>query len=117
MTPLSGQASNSPQQEPTVEAGVDMLKRIESSRIFQWSMILIGRLLRVFSVLRLVSVVPELHSLINALLKTMMTEEHNAETEEQAHQERLELVKQLNLMQHKIDAMHTLLKEQQGRTG
>ncbi|NKB32512.1 MAG: ion transporter [Pseudomonadales bacterium] len=164
--------------------------------------VLIGRLLRVFRVLRLVSVVPELRSLINALLKAIprmgyiallmfiifyiygaigslffsgidevlwgdvsiamltlfrvatfedwtdvmyatqeefplswifylsfifltafvflnmmvgailevMTAEHNKEAEESAHQERLDMVEQLNQMQEKMNEMHTLLR-------
>ncbi|MDD9895979.1 MAG: ion transporter [Gammaproteobacteria bacterium] len=168
--------------------------------------VLIGRLLRVFRVLRLVSVVPELRSLINALLKAIprmgyiallmfiifyiygavgslffsnidevlwgdvsiamltlfrvatfedwtdvmygtmevfplswifylsfifltafvflntmvgailevMTAEHNKETEELAHQERLDMVEQLKQMQRKMDEMHSMLN---GKTG
>ncbi len=165
--------------------------------------VLIGRLLRVFRVLRLVSVVPELRSLINALLKAIprmgyiallmfiifyiygaigslffstidetlwgdvsiamltlfrvatfedwtdvmyatmevhplswifylsfiflmafvflnmmvgvilevMTEEHNQETAEQAHQEREELAEQISHMQKQIDEMHTIMRK------
>jgi len=163
--------------------------------------VLIGRLLRVFRVLRLVSVVPELRSLINALLKAIprmgyiallmfiifyiygaigslffssiddalwgdvsvsmltlfrvatfedwtdvmyatmdvhplswiyylsfiflmafvflnmmvgvilevMTEEHNAETAEQAQQERHDLAEQINAMRKQLDEMHAMM--------
>jgi len=168
--------------------------------------VLIGRLLRVFRVLRLVSVVPELRSLINALLKAIprmgyiallmfiifyiygaigslffsnidevlwgdvsiamltlfrvatfedwtdvmygtmevfplswifylsfifltafvflnmmvgailevMTAEHNKETEELIHQERLDMVEQLKQMQQKMDEMHSMLSTKSG---
>jgi len=164
--------------------------------------VLIGRLLRVFRVLRLVSVVPELRSLINALLKAIprmgyiallmfiifyiygaigslffssiddalwgdvsvsmltlfrvatfedwtdvmyatmnvhplswiyylsfiflmafvflnmmvgvilevMTEEHNAETAEQAQQERHDLAEQINAMRKQLDEMHAMMQ-------
>lgn len=285
MTSQSESSSNSPDQEPTAESAAQLLKRIESSRLFQnavifiillsaisigaktydppplfesllavldsgitffflaeillrfivcedkkhffsdgWNLfdtiivigslvpvsnsdaVLIGRLLRVFRVLRLVSVVPELRSLINALLKAIprmgyiallmfiifyiygaigslffsgvdevlwgdvsiamltlfrvatfedwtdvmygtmevfplswifylsfifltafvflnmmvgailevMTEEHNKESEETAHQERLDMVEQLNQMQQKMNDMHALLKAKSG---
>ncbi len=50
-----------------------------------------------------------LNMMVGAILE-VMTAEHNKEAEESAHQERLDMVEQLNQMQEKMNEMHTLLR-------